>query len=137
MRTEFEQNVIKRVIEFACFNLTVSDVFVSTDWYVKHLGCRVVREPQRFMDGSANSQIKIGVQTVFLHESSDRVKIHYTHSNGSMGSIFELRTENIDEFYEQLLKEGVHVFERFDNLPCAKYFKVADPDGNVLSIMEF
>ncbi len=136
---EFEEKVIKRVLEVACLNLPVSNVEASTQWYVTHLGCTVMRPPQRFDDGNANALIRLGGggPAVWLRESSDSVKMDFSRNGGNGLTIFELRTENVDEFYEQLGKEGVNVFDRQNSLPCGKYFKVADPDGNTFTVLEF
>ncbi|WP_158560517.1 RNA polymerase sigma factor [Paenibacillus contaminans] len=63
---EFEQEVIHRVSEVACINLPVSNIEVSTKWYVDHLGSSILREPQRFSDGNANSLIRLGKTGPFL-----------------------------------------------------------------------
>jgi RNA polymerase sigma factor (sigma-70 family) len=135
--SEFEQKVLKRIVGVSCINFPVSNVEISAEWYVKYLGCILVREPKQF-NGETNAIIKLGEDgpTVFLHEEKERTPLHFTRK-GIPASIFELRTEDIESFYKQLKDEGVQVGERYDNLPCAKYFNVIDPDGNTISIAEW
>lgn len=135
---EFEQKVVKRIVGISCINLPVSNVEVSAQWYVQHLGCILVREPVRFSNGEMNAIVKMGEEgiTVMLHEELERTPLHFMR-NGKPASLFELRTMDIDGFYHQLQEEGVVVGERYDNEPCAKYFNVCDPDGNTISIAEW
>ncbi len=50
---DFERKVVKRIVGLACINLPVSNVEKSARWYVKHLGCILMREPMRFPQGGA------------------------------------------------------------------------------------
>jgi RNA polymerase sigma factor (sigma-70 family) len=131
---EFENKVMKRIIGVSCINFPVRDVVQSAEWYVTHLGCILVRKPTP----GGNAIIKLGEEgpTVFLHEESERTPLHFTR-NGRPASLFELRTEDIDSFYQQLKEEGVQVSERYDNYPCSKYFDAVDPDGNTITIAEW
>ncbi|WP_199616201.1 sigma-70 family RNA polymerase sigma factor [Paenibacillus alkalitolerans] len=134
---EFEQIVVKRIVGISCINFPVRNVDVSAQWYVKHLGCKLVREPIRSANG-ANAIIQLGDggPNVFLHEEAERTPLHFTR-NGVPASLFELKTDDIEAFYAQLVEEGVQVSERYDNYPCSKYFDVVDPDGNTITIAEW
>jgi RNA polymerase sigma-70 factor (ECF subfamily) len=136
---EFEQNVIRRVSEVACINLPVRNIEVSTNWYVDHLGSSIMREPKRFPDGNANSLIRLGKAgpSVWLRESVDQVNMNFSRSSGSSLTIFELRTENINDFNEQLKREKVNITEIEDHGVCGKTFKIIDPDGNAFTILEY
>jgi RNA polymerase sigma factor (sigma-70 family) len=135
---EFTQKVVQRIVGVSCLIFPVSNVEVSAHWYVKHLGCILVREPIRGSDGGINAIIKIGVDgpSVFLIEELERTPLHFTR-NGKPASMFELRTMDIEAFYLQLKEEGVQVGERYNNDPCSKFFDVCDPDGNTISIAEW
>jgi RNA polymerase sigma factor (sigma-70 family) len=135
---EFTQKVVQRIVGVSCLNFPVSNVEISAEWYVKHLGCILVRRPIRGADGGMNAIIKIGEDgpSVFLHEELERTPLHFIR-NGKPASLFELRTMDIEAFYLQLKEEGVKVGERYDNEPCSKYFDVCDPDGNTISIAEW
>lgn len=133
----FERKVVKRIVGISCINFPVRNVEVSAQWYVSHLGCKLVREPIRFPNG-ANAIIQLGDEgpNVFLHEEKERTPLHFTRQ-GVPASLFELRTDDIESFYAQLIEEGVQVSERYDNDPCSKYFDVVDPDGNTITIAEW
>ncbi|WP_245375629.1 pentapeptide repeat-containing protein [Paenibacillus eucommiae] len=135
---EFEQREMHRVSEVACINLPVSNVEVSTNWYVNHLGSTIMREPQRFPDGNANSLIRLGKAgpSVWLRESTEQVSMNFSINSGSNLTIFELRTENMNDFYEQLKRENVNITEIEDHGVCGKTFKIIDPDGNKFTILE-
>ncbi|MBP1994862.1 sigma-70 family RNA polymerase sigma factor [Paenibacillus eucommiae] len=133
----FEDHVVKRIVGISCINFPVKNVDVSAWWYVQHLGCKLVREPIRFKEG-ANAIIQLGENgpNVFLLEETERTPLHFTR-NGVPASLFELKTNDIESFYAQLKEEGVQVGERYDNVPCSKYFDVIDPDGNTITIAEW
>lgn len=133
----FEQKAVKRIVGISCINFPVKNVDISAHWYVKHLGCKLVREPIRSIEG-ANAIIQLGEEgpNVFLHEETERTPLHFTR-NGIPASLFELKTDDIESFYAQLKEEGVQVGERYDNFPCSKYVDVVDPDGNTITIAEW
>jgi catechol 2,3-dioxygenase-like lactoylglutathione lyase family enzyme len=132
-----EQKAVKRIAGISCINFPVKDVDVSAEWYVRHMGCRLVREPMRFKEG-ANAIIQLGENgpSVFLHEEAERTPLHFTRC-GVPAALFELRTDDIESFYAQLKEEGVQVGERYDNAPCSKHFDAVDPDGNTITIAEW
>lgn len=47
----FTQKVVQRIVGVSCLNFPVSNVEISAEWYVKHLGCILVREPIRGLMG--------------------------------------------------------------------------------------
>ncbi|GIP36931.1 hypothetical protein J31TS4_02110 [Paenibacillus sp. J31TS4] len=132
----FVTKVMRRITGLACINLPVRDVNVSAKWYVENLGVLLKREPMRFEQG-ANAIIQLGENgpSVLMHEEKELTPLHFTR-NGKPAPIFELRTDDAEEFYSQLLEKGVNVSNRYDQLPCGKYFHVHDPDGNVITIVE-
>ncbi|MDI4645815.1 hypothetical protein KB449_12615 [Cohnella sp. F6_2S_P_1] len=127
---------IKRITGLACINLPVRNVEVSAEWYVENLGVILLREPMRF-DQNANAIIQLGENgpSVLMHEEQELIPLHFTR-HGKPAPIFELRTDDAEAFYTQLLENEVTVSNRHDNLPCGKYFHVHDPDGNVITIVE-
>ncbi|GGD96501.1 hypothetical protein GCM10010911_64050 [Paenibacillus nasutitermitis] len=133
----FEQKVVKRIVGISCINFPVKNVEVSFQWYVQHLGCKPVREPIRFKEGT-NAIIQLGENgpNVFLLEEVERTPLHFSR-NGVPASLFELKTDDIESFYAQLQEDGVQVSERYDNAPCSKYFDVVDPDGNTITVAEW
>jgi len=133
----FEQKLVKRIVGISCLNFPVKNVDISAQWYVRHLGCKLVREPMRSSSG-ANAIIQLGDEgpNVFLHEEAERTPLHFIRQ-GVPASLFELKTDDIEAFYAQLRKDGVQVGERYDNDPCSKYFDVVDPDGNTITIAEW
>lgn len=132
----FVTKVMKKITGLACINLPVQNVEVSAKWYVENLGVLLLREPTRFAQG-ANAIIQLGENgpSVFMHEEKELTPLHFMR-NGNPAPIFELRTDDAEAFYAQLLENEVHVSNRHDNLPCGKYFHVHDPDGNVITIVE-
>ncbi|WP_274366026.1 GyrI-like domain-containing protein [Paenibacillus thermotolerans] len=126
----------KRISGLACINIPVRNVDVSASWYVENLGVILQREPTRF-EQNANAIIQFGEDgpSVLMHEEKERTPLHFMR-DGKPAPIFELRTDDADAFYKQLLEKGVTVSNRYDNLPCGKYFHVHDPDGNVITIVE-
>lgn len=130
---EFTQKVVKRIIGMACIKLPVSNLERSVDFYVNNLGCILIREPIKHK--SAVIQLgKEGPEVLFF-EQPEIIPLHFTR-HGKSVPMFELRTEEIDGFYAQLKEEGVRVTERYDN-SCAKYFQVFDPDGIMITIVEW
>lgn len=134
--SELVAKVMKRITGLACINLPVRDVEVSAQWYVENLGVILLREPTRF-EQNANAIIQLGDSgpSVLMHEEQELTPLHFTR-NGKLAPIFELRTDDAEAFYTQLLENGVTVSNRYDNPPCGKYFHVHDPDGNVITIVE-
>ncbi|QHW31729.1 sigma-70 family RNA polymerase sigma factor [Paenibacillus rhizovicinus] len=134
--TAFVTKVMRRITGLACINLPVRNVDVSARWYVEQLGVILLREPTRFEQG-ANAIIQLGEHgpSVLMHEEEELTPLHFTR-NGKPAPIFELRTDDADAFYAQLLEQGATVTNRYDNAPCGKYFHVHDPDGNVITIVE-
>jgi len=132
----FVTKVMKRITGLACINLPVRDVNVSARWYVENLGVILLREPTRF-DQGANAIVQLGENgpSVLMHEEKDLTPLHFMR-NGKPAPIFELRTDDAEAFYTQLLEKGATVSNRHDNLPCGRYFHVHDPDGNVITIVE-
>jgi catechol 2,3-dioxygenase-like lactoylglutathione lyase family enzyme len=130
---EFTQKVVKRIIGVACIKLPVSNLERSVDWYVNHLGCILIREPIKHK--SAVIQLGNEGPEVLFFEQPEIIPLHFTRK-GEPVPMFELRTEDIDGFYAQLKEEGVRVTERYDN-SCAKYFQVFDPDGIMITILEW
>lgn len=134
--TAFVSKVMKRITGLACINLPVRNADVSARWYVENLGVILLREPTRFEQGT-NAIIQLGENgpSVLMHEEKELTPLHFTR-NGKPAPIFELRTDDAEAFYTELLEKGVTVSNRYDNLPCGKYFHVHDPDGNVITIVE-
>lgn len=132
----FVAKVMKRITGLACINLPVRNVEVSARWYVENLGVILLREPTRF-DQGANAMIQLGENgpSVLMHEEQELTPLHFMR-NGEPAPIFELRTDDAEAFYTQLLESGAMVSNRYDNVPCGKYFHVHDPDGNVITIVE-
>jgi RNA polymerase sigma-70 factor (ECF subfamily) len=129
----FTQKVVKRIVGMACIKMPVSNLERSVDWYVNHLGCILLIEPTKHK--SAVIQFgKEGPEVLFF-EQPDIMQLHFTR-NGEAVPMFELRTEDINGFYAQLKAEGVRVAERYDN-SCGKYFQVFDPDGMMITIIEW
>lgn len=128
----FTEKVVRRIRGLACIKLPVGNLERSVDFYVRHIGSILVREPDKWRE----AVIKLGVEgpDVLLFEQSELMTLHFSH-HGKETPIFELRTDNIDEFHALLTKEGMRVAERYDN-ECGKYFQVYDPDGNRITIVE-
>jgi RNA polymerase sigma factor (sigma-70 family) len=132
---EFEQRVVKRITGVACINLPVSNVDVSKNWYVHHLGCTLIRDTLRG-NGVANCFIKLGEgPTVLLHEEREKYNLHFIR-NGEPAPIFELLTEDVKDFFDQLIKEGVTVIGDINESSCGDRFQVCDPDGNRITIIQ-
>jgi catechol 2,3-dioxygenase-like lactoylglutathione lyase family enzyme len=126
----------RRITGIACINLPVSDVEASARWYTDVLGCTLLREPTRFEENT-NAMLQLGWKgpTVLMHEEKDRAALHFQR-DGQPAPIFELQIGDIDAFYAKLQEQCAMVSDRYDNPGCGKYFKVKDPDGNWLTIVE-
>jgi predicted enzyme related to lactoylglutathione lyase len=134
--SKFVNKAMNRITGLACINLPVRNVKASAEWYVENLGVILLREPTQF-DQGANAMIQLGENgpSVLMHEELEPTPFHFMR-NGKPAPIFELLTDDADAFYKQLLEKGENVTNRFDNVPCGKYFHVSDPDGNVITIVE-
>lgn len=131
--SEFTRKVVKRIVGLACIKMPVRNLERSVDWYVNRLGCILLRAPIKHK--SAVIQLGNEGPEVLLFEQPEIIPLHFTR-NGEQVPMFELRTEDIDGFYAQLKKENVRVTERYDN-SCGKYFQVFDPDGIMITILEW
>lgn len=123
----------------AALHIPVSNVQVSTDFYVNKLGFTLRRAPQTDDKGYTNALLRLGnfPTTIFLHETTDIVNIHFrNYTNTFIHAVFEINTATIEEFYKELREEGVRVGPRYDNPGCGKYFDLYDPDGHVIKVCQ-
>jgi RNA polymerase sigma factor (sigma-70 family) len=133
---DFEQKVIKRITGVACINIPVKNIEKSVDFYINHLGCTLVRGILKTDDGEGNAFIKLGNGPVLLlHQEKEEYNIHFMR-NGNPAPMFELLTENANDFFAVLKEEGVPVIGDILENSCGDRFQVSDPDGNRITIIQ-
>lgn len=121
-----------------CLHIPVSNLQISTDFYVNQIGFTLERSPQRNIEGYSNSLLRLGDSPIiFLHETTDVVALQFqNYTNTFTHAVFEIHTEHIEEFYRKLKQDGVKVGERYDNPRCGKYFELYDPDGHMMKVCQ-
>ncbi|MBD2870269.1 VOC family protein [Paenibacillus arenilitoris] len=107
--------------------IPVSNLQEAARWYGKHLGLRVVREDELFLELRSAS----GVRVLLIGNDDARVTFHMNDSTGTQAS-YGFVVPDLREAHRQLAESGITVGSVTDYEALS--FKFHDPDGNIVEL---
>lgn len=112
--------------------LPVSNPNKSAEWYVKHLGLKLLAPVEQH-----STQAQLGLasnQSLFLIQTKDKTNANFIEVNGNEQCVLTFEVSNFEHLYKELKESGVNVTAIEDNADCGMNFYVYDLDRNKLDI---
>ncbi|WP_166786763.1 VOC family protein [Jeotgalibacillus salarius] len=111
--------------------IPVTDLEHSSKWYEEHFQVKLIGQ----WEGGAgfyfpDSAVQLGLIEVQIPQPSQFLNRH-----AQQNTYFNLITEDIVSLHKTFIDQGLTV-RQINEFGGMKYFDCADPDGNVLSIVE-
>lgn len=112
--------------------LPVSNPHYSANWYVMHLGMKLLMAVQ---PDSVQAQLGFpNGQSLVLIQTKHSRNANFIEIGGSEQCPLTIEVENFEEAFKELTSAGVRTSPIEDNKSCGKNFYAFDPDGNKIDI---
>lgn len=121
--------IVKRI---ETIYLPVSNPKKSAEWYVKHLGLKLLSPVE-----NSSTQAQLGLQSnqsLFLIQSKDKTNATFVEINGNEQSVLTLEVTNFEKCYQELENNGANITAIENQGDCGENFYLYDPDGNKIDI---
>lgn len=113
--------VVKRI---ECVYLPATNTEDSANWYIGHLGLKLMRPVHE-------NQAQLGISLI---KSKEQGNVNYTEIGGSEQCILTMEVENFKELHNKMKQNGAHVTDIEDNAGCGHNFYAYDPAGNKIDL---
>ncbi len=113
-----------------CVYLPANNTKQSAQWYVDHLGLKLLRDVDE-------NQAQLGIspdQSIFLIRSKEPTNLTYTEIGGWEQCILTMEIENLEGLHVKMKTNGARVTDISNNGGCGCNFFTYDPAGNKIEL---